>query len=276
VWTFETETSAWIVFIPGRVAEAVEPVFLPLARARHGARAAVAVRTFKTAGLSAEEIEDRLVDRLATPDVTLATLPGDGEVWVRLRARAATPEAAAKRLADVEGTVLESLGADCYGRDADSLEEVVGRLLRARGLRLGVAESCTGGLVGHRITSIAGSSAYFERGVTVYTNRAKQELLGVDETILRTHGAVSAPCAEAMVRAICERAGAACGLSITGIVGPGGAMPGKPVGTVFIGVAVEGRVSARRFLFDGDRASVKWQSSVMALDMLRRSLEASP
>ena len=232
VWTLESGSAAWVIFLRGRVAEAVEPVLVPLAAERLGARGAVEVRTFKTAGVSAEEIEERLTDRLAAPDVTLTTLPGDGEVWVRVRARGATPEAAAKRLAEVEGTVAGLLGADCYGRDADTLEAVVGRLLRARGLMLAVAESCTGGLVGHRITGVPGSSAYFERGVMVYSNRAKQELLGVDEAILRTHGAVSAPCAEAMARGVCERAGAACGLSITGIAGPDGGTPTKPVGTV--------------------------------------------
>jgi PncC family amidohydrolase len=110
----------------------------------------------------------------------------------------------------------------------------------------------------------------------VYSNRAEQEVLGVDEAILRTHGAVSGPCAEAMVRGVCERAGAACGLAITGVAGPEGGTPAKPVGTVFIGLAVAGKVSSRRFRFSGDRASVKWQASVMALDMLRRALEASP
>lgn len=150
----------------------------------------------------------------------------------------------------------------------------MGDLLRARGHMLAVAESCTGGLVGHRITGIPGSSAYFERGVIVYSNRAKQEMLGIDEAILRTHGALSAPCAEAMARGVCERSGTTCGLSITGIAGPDGGTPAKPVGTVFIGLAVNGAVSARRFRFSGDRASVKWQSSVMALDMLRRRLQA--
>jgi nicotinamide-nucleotide amidase len=273
VWTLETEASAWVVFLRGRVAEAVERVLIPLAAERLAARGAVALRTFKTAGVSADEIEDRLVDRLAARDVMLTTLPGDGEVWVRLRARGATPTDAATRLAEVEGTVAELLGDDCYGRDGDSLEAVVGRLLRERGLMLAVAESCTGGLVGHRITGVPGSSAYFERGVMVYSNRAKQEMLGVDEAILRTHGAVSGPCAEAMARGVAARAGAACGVSITGIAGPDGGTPTKPVGTVFIGLAVQGEVTARRFRFGGDRASVKWQSSVMALDMLRRRLQ---
>jgi nicotinamide-nucleotide amidase len=151
----------------------------------------------------------------------------------------------------------------------------VGRRLSARGLMLAVAESCTGGLVGHRLTTVPGSSAFFERGVIVYSNRAKEELLGVPEDILRTHGAVSRPCAEAMVRGICARSGAACGLSITGIAGPDGGTPTKPVGTVFIGLAVPGLVDARHFRFAGGRASVKWQSSQMALDMLRRALGGS-
>jgi nicotinamide-nucleotide amidase len=273
VWMLEATNAAWVVFLRGGVGAAVEDVLVPLACERLGARGAVAVRTFKTAGAAGEDIEERLVDRLAAREVTVTTLPGDGEVWVRLRARGRTQAEATARLAVVEGLVTELLGEDCYGCDGDSLEEVVGRLLRERGLMLAVAESCTGGLVGHRITGVPGSSAYFERGVMVYSNRAKQELLGVDEAILRTHGAVSAECAEAMARGVSTRAGAACGVSITGIAGPDGGTPTKPVGTVFIGLAVDGAVTSRRFRFGGDRASVKWQSSVMALDMLRRALQ---
>ena len=272
VWTLESAKTAWVVFLQGSGTPAVDALLGVLARARPGARGSAAVRTFKTAGLSAEEVEERLADGLDARDVTVTTLPCDGEVWVRVRARARTAAAAAKRLAEVADAIARRLGQDCYGRDGDTLEAVVGRLLRERKLSLAVAESCTGGLVGHRITSIPGSSAYFERGVMVYSNRAKEEMLGVDEAILRTQGAVSAPCAEAMARGVCVRSGAACGLSITGIAGPDGATPTKPVGTVYIGLAVGDDVSSRRFRFHGDRASVKWQSSVMALDMLRRKL----
>jgi nicotinamide-nucleotide amidase len=276
VWILETDAGAWVVFLRGRVGEAVEPTLVALARERIGARGGVAVRTFKTAGVSAEEIEDRLVDRLSARDVALTTLPGEGEVWVRVRARGATAAAAAQRLTEVEPTLVELLGADCYGRDGDTLEGVVGTLLNARGQRLAVAESCTGGLLGHRITAVPGSSSYFERSLMLYSNRAKAELLGADEAVLRTHGAVSAACAEAMARRVAERAGVACGLAVTGIAGPGGGTPAKPVGTVFVGLAAAGKICARRFRFSGDRGSVKWQASVMALDMLRRALEASP
>ena len=121
----------------------------------------------------------------------------EGEVWVRVQASGAT---AAATLAAAEASLAEALGDDCYSRDGERLEQVVGRLLLERGLTLSVAESCTGGLVSDRLTDVEGSSAYFERGVVVYSNRAKQELLGVPEEVLRTHGAVSAPCAEAMAQ----------------------------------------------------------------------------
>jgi nicotinamide-nucleotide amidase len=273
VWLLESERAVWVVFLRGSGAEGVERVLIPLAQARLASRGAVAVRTFKTAGAGAEDIEDRLVEHLGAGEVTVTTLPLEGEVWVRARARGTTAADAAARLDGVERAIVALLGSDCYGRDGDSLEAVVGRLLSAHGLDLAVAESCTGGLVGHRITGVPGSSAYFERGVMTYSNEAKQEMLGVDEAILRAHGAVSAPCADAMVRGVCERAHAACGIAVTGIAGPGGATPTKPVGTVYIAVAVRGDVETRRFRFHGDRASVKWQSSVMALDMLRRRLE---
>ncbi len=107
-----------------------------------------------------------------------------------------------------------------------------------------------------------------------YSNRAKEELLGVPEAVLRAHGAVSAPCAEAMAGGVATRAGTSCALAITGIAGPDGGTPAKPVGTVYIGLAVEGQVSARHFRFAGDRASIKWQSTQAAFDMLRRALKA--
>ena len=231
-------------------------------------------RTLRTAGVSIADVEERLADPLTRADATVTVLPagsGDFEVWVRIVARG---PGAAETLARVEREVAELLGEDCYGRDDETLERVVGRLLVERRLTLSVAESCTSGLLGHRLTDIAGSSAYFERGVLVYSNQAKQDLLGVSEEILRAHGAVSAPCAEAMARGICARSGNPVGLAITGIAGPDGGTPTKPVGTVFIGVAVSDDVEARRFQFAGDRSSVKWQSTQMALDMLRRALRA--
>ncbi|HSE93486.1 MAG TPA: nicotinamide-nucleotide amidohydrolase family protein [Methylomirabilota bacterium] len=262
------------------LATTLEQHLAPLAQARLGGRQAGVVRTLRLAGVTLADVEERLAEWLgsgaAAGEVEVSTLPGEGEVWVRLRARGATPTAASEALTAVEAKLAPVLAHDCYGRDGDTLERVVGRLLVERRLTLALAESCTGGLVGHRITSVPGSSAYFERGVMVYSNRAKEEMLGVSPEILRTHGAVSAPCAEAMARGICTASGAACGVSVTGIAGPDGGSPAKPVGTVFVGVAVAGEVSARRFGFSGDRASIKWQSAQAALDLLRRALLARP
>jgi len=245
----------------------------PFARDWAGARGAAAMRTLRTAGLSAADVEERLVDWLGRDgEVTVSTIPADGEVWVRLRARASTPAEAAKSLTKAETGISALLGEDCYGQDADTLETVVGRMLVERGLRLAVAESCTGGLLGHRLTSVPGSSAYFERGVLAYSNRAMEELLGVPESLLSAHGSVSAPCAEAMARGAATLAGSSCALAVTGIAGPEGGTPAKPVGTVFVGLATGEGALARRFFFAGDRAAVKWQSTQAALDMLRRSL----
>ena len=272
-WALEAGRTVIAVLPPGAPSPELARQLVDFARAFAGARPTV-TRTLRTTGASLEDIEERLAEWLghAEDDVTVATVPADGEVWVRLRARGASAEEATTALARVEPRVAAALGDDCYGRDAETLEQVVGRLLIARGLTLSVAESCTGGLLGHRLTNVSGSSAYFERGVVVYSNRAKQELLGVPEEVLRAHGAVSAPCAEAMARGICERSGSACGLSVTGIAGPDGGTPQKPVGTVFVGVAVSGHVASKRFRFLGDRVAIKWQSAQTALDLLRRSL----
>jgi len=238
------------------------------------------VRIFRTAGVSAADVEERLGERLARPvagapgEVSADLLGVEGEVWVRMQARGATPEVAAATLAAAEVSLGEALGRDCYGRDGERLAEVVGRLLLERGLRVAVAESCTGGLLSDRLTDVDGSSAYFERGLVVYSNRAKRELLGVPDEVLRVHGAVSAPCAESMARGICARTGSDCGLSVTGIAGPEGGTPDKPVGTVFVGVAVNGQVEARRLAFPGDRRAVKVHAAVAALDLLRRRLLA--
>ena len=288
VWTVEEGEPAWLLEHGGRafvvlagdggLQSLVHQHLVPFARARFAGRGAVLVRTLRTAGVTAGELEERLADWLGQPesktgDVAVALVPGDGEVWVRLRARGATHADAAWRLERAEPPIVAALGEDCYGRDAESLELVVGRMLLERRWTLAVAESCTGGLLGHRLTNVPGSSAYFERGVLVYSNRAKEELAGVPESILRSQGAVSGPCAEAMARGVAERAGTPCGLAITGIAGPDGGTPAKPVGTVFVGLAVAGQVSARRFRFAGDRASVKWQSTQAAFDMLRRALK---
>jgi nicotinamide-nucleotide amidase len=237
------------------------------------AEESVVQRVLLTTGLSPADAEARVGSWLGKEgDVTVSCLPAQGDVHVRLLARGATRALAEAALAPVEAEVRAALGADCYGQDDDLLEAVVGRLLLERGWTVSLAESCTGGLVGHRLTNIAGSSRYVERGVIVYSNRAKEELLGVPEPLLRAHGAVSAPVALAMAAGVCRISGSPCGLAVTGTAGPDGGSAEKPVGTVYIGCATPAGVETRRCHFAGDRVAIKWQSSQTALDMLRRRL----
>ena len=251
----------------------IEQHLRPAARERAGAGGVTLVRVLRTTDLAPAEAEERLAGWLGKEGpVTVSCLVVDGDVWVRLVARAASRGLAEAALAAAEAPLRAALGADCYGADAESLEEAVGALLRARGLAVSTAESCTGGLVAHRLTNVPGSSRYVERGVVVYSNEAKEEMLGVPRDLLRAHGAVSAPVAEAMARGICRVGGTACGIAITGIAGPDGGSAEKPVGTVFVAVAAPAGVTVRRFRFLGGRNAVKWQSAQAALDMLRRAL----
>jgi nicotinamide-nucleotide amidase len=231
------------------------------------------LRVLLVTGLSAAEVEERLGSWLGKEgDVSVSCAPVEADVHVRLLGRGATRALASAALQPVEAEVRAALGVDCYGQDEDLLETVVGRLLLARGFTVSVAESCTGGLLGNRLTNIAGSSRYIERGVIVYSNRAKEELLGVPEPLLRAHGAVSEPVARAMAEGVCRISGSPCGLAVTGIAGPDGGSAEKPVGTVYIGCATPEGIEVRRCRFDGDRVAIKWQSSQTALDMLRRRL----
>jgi nicotinamide-nucleotide amidase len=245
----------------------------PLARQRFGGAGGTVVRTLLTTGLAPADVEDRLGPWLGKPGpISVSSVITDADVWVRLLARGTSHQAALDELAGVEPAVRAALGPDCYGSDDDTLESVVGRLLIERGLTVSVAESCTGGLLGHRLTNIPGSSRYFERGVMVYSNRAKEEMLGVPASLLAGHGAVSAPVAEAMVSGIRRISGSPCGIAVTGIAGPDGGTPIKPVGTVFVAAAWPSGLRVRHFRFAGGRAAVKRQSAQAALDMLRRGL----
>jgi nicotinamide-nucleotide amidase len=169
---------------------------------------------------------------------------------------------------------LGVLGEDVFSTDGRRLEEVVGAALAARGLWLAAAESCTGGLVTSRLTDVPGSSRYVGASIVAYANEAKTSLLGVPDSLLAAHGAVSEPVACAMAEGIRARAGADLGLGITGIAGPGGGTPDKPVGTVAIALASQDATLARTFRFFGDRELVKFQASQAALDMVRRHLRA--
>ena len=154
-----------------------------------------------------------------------------------------------------------------------TLERKIGKILQERSLTLGLAESCTGGLVASRITDVPGSSAYFMAGFVTYSNEAKTKFLSVPDKIIARHGAVSNIVAERMAKGVRAAAGVDIGVSITGIAGPAGGSPEKPVGTVFIGLATKKEVFVRKFLFSGNRREVRKRSSEEALTMLFDYLE---
>src|SRR5262245_28720714 len=188
---------------------------------RAGSGSVVLVRTLRLVGLDVATAEAQLQAALRGADgVSGHVIDVVEECWGRIRLRAASRAGAEAAFGALEPALRGAFGPAWYGVDDDTLELVVGRLLRAHHLTVALAESCTGGLVGHRLTQISGSSAYFEQGFVVYSNEAKQELLGVPESVMRQHGAVSAPCAEAMARGARERASTDVGISVTGIAGP--------------------------------------------------------
>ena len=211
----------------------------------------------------------------ATPPIAATILAVLGSIELHISTRAASREAAAIALESAVAQTVAILGADVYSTDGRLLEAVVGDLLVERGLRIGVAESCTGGLIASRLTDISGSSRYVDQAVVVYSNEAKTELLGVPPDLLREHGAVSEPAALAMAQGIKARARAGVGVGVTGIAGPTGGTPEKPVGTVVVSAVTDAESRVRTFRFFGEREQVKFQASQAALDMVRRMLGES-
>lgn len=209
------------------------------------------------------------------PPIETTILAGLGQVELHLVLQSDDAAGADERLDRAVSELTHALGRDAVSTNGAVLEAVVGDLLRSRGWRVALAESCTGGLATSRLTDVAGSSDYVERGVIAYSNEAKVELLGVPDALIREHGAVSEPVAAAMAAGIRDRARVDVGIGITGIAGPGGGSEAKPVGTVCIAVAgAETRV--RTFRFPGGREMVKSMSANWAIDLLRRYLLESP
>jgi nicotinamide-nucleotide amidase len=205
----------------------------------------------------------------AAVPISTTILAALGQIELHLTA-AASDRTAANASLDAGVSELEAgAGERRYSTDGRPLEAVVGDMLRERGMTIAVAESCSGGLLASRLTDVPGSSDYVDRGVVCYSNRAKTELAGVPESLLAEHGAVSEPVAVAMATGIRERAHTNVGVGITGVAGPGGGSPEKPVGTVAIAVAVDDLIRVRTFQFLGGRDMVKFQSAQAAMNMLR-------
>ncbi|GBC84213.1 CinA-like protein [bacterium HR11] len=226
----------------------------------------------RTSGVPESRIAERVQAILDRSDVAWSILPGPARVDLEVRWTGPGDESVWEQLLE---RLRQALGEDLYAEGDVSIEAVVGQRLRDRRQTLATAESCTGGLLGHRITNVPGSSDYYMRGYVAYSNEAKVDLLGVDPEAIRQYGAVSEPVARQMAEGARRRAGTDWAVAITGIAGPTGGTPEKPVGTVHIAVAGPDGTTHRRFQFRGTRELIKEQSAQMALDLLRRRLVAS-
>lgn len=233
----------------------------------------IAVRscTLKVFGFTESAIADLLKDvKPGDFSASLAYLPRFPENHVKIIVRERVVEEAEEKLRRLASLIREKLQGRVIAVDRETLEEIVGQLLRAGEATLAVAESCTGGLVAHRLTRIPGSSDYFERSVVVYSNAAKVQMLGVPKELIDRNGAVSAEVAEKMAEGVRRVSNVTLGLAITGIAGPTGGSAEKPVGTVFIALASPKGTLSRRYQFMGDRDQIKTISAYTAIDWVRR------
>ena len=261
-----------IALLPGPPRE-LKPLFLEEVLPRV-ARRVSSVRMFhrelRVTGLGESAVDQRIQPVYKRfPEVNTTLLASPGEVQIHLRMWTDDAKLAQKNFAEIEQGFDLALTDRIFSRDGASLEEVVARLLTLNKATISAAESCTGGLLAQRLTSIAGSSSYFLGGVVSYSNEMKTAWADVPKELIETKGAVSAEVAVAMAEGIRRRVGSTLGVGITGIAGPGGGSEEKPVGTVHIAVASGGETKARAARFMGDRDMIRTQASQLALDLVR-------
>ena len=230
-------------------------------------------RTLKIAMMGESAVDFRVAPIYKRyPDVETTILAGAGEIELHFKSRGVTIDQAQARSDEVAGLVEDELDDAVYSRNGESLEQIVGYWLQMRNATLAAAESCTGGLLAERITSVSGSSRYFLGGAVVYANALKTELAGVPTEMIERHGAVSREVAAALAEGIRYRCESTLGVGITGVAGPGGGSPEKPVGLVFHAVAGDSGTEVVQRNFPGDRKRIRRFASTMALDMIRKKL----
>lgn len=267
-----------VVLLPGPPFEMV-PMFekevIPRLRSLLGKdQQVIKSRILKLYGIGESYLETVLQSLLENQgNPTLATLAKENEMHLRLTAKADLPQAAQELLAEMEGEIRRLVGKYIFAADDETMEEAVGKALLEKGKTISVAESCTGGLIGHRLTEVAGSSDYFRYGIVSYSNEAKQSLLGVEPQLISQYGAVSSQVAEAMAVGVRELGSTSLGLAVTGIAGPGGGSTDKPVGLVYVALATGGRTYVERNNLRGPRRVVKSRASQVALNFVRRYLQ---
>jgi nicotinamide-nucleotide amidase len=264
-----------IVLLPGPPHELkalFESAVLERLRARVPAQF-LATRVLKITGMGESACDARVAPIYKRfPDVDTTILAGPGEIQLHLKTQGASSELAGQRLDELVDKLEAELGDNVFSDNGESLEQIVSYFLQMRSATLAVAESCTGGLVAERLTSISGSSRYFVGGVVAYSNDLKMEFAGVPQDLLEVYGAVSEQVAGALAEGVRKRCGTTLGLGVTGVAGPTGGTAEKPVGLVYHALASESGTELIKRNFPGDRARIRWFASQQALDMVRRKL----
>jgi len=275
-----SEGDSLLYFLPGvpeQMRELMNRFVIPDILRRYRPAAIPRHRVLKVYGLSESHIADvfkGLSDELT--GVMFGFYPCFPENHITVTVQGKKDAEIERELSRAEEKIRNLLGPYIFASDDKTMEATVGELLKEREMMLSVAESCTGGLIGHRLTSIPGSSLYFERGIIVYSNRSKVEMLGVRQQTIDSYGAVSNQTVREMAEGIKKIAKTDMGLAVTGIAGPLGGTEDKPVGTVFIGLSVDSKTLSGRYRFSGQRDKVKLTTSEMALDWVRRYLNGYP
>jgi nicotinamide-nucleotide amidase len=267
-----------IICLPGPPREIV-PMFehdvLPLIRKMSGG-GVIMSRTVKMTGLAESQVDGKVRDLLALkPPTTVGIYAKLGQVDLKIMSKAGTVKEAERNIGKIEKKIRSRLKDNIFGYDNDTLESSTINILLKEGLTIAVAESCTGGLLANRLTNVSGSSGCFKAGIVVYANEAKESFLGVSHKTLKKNGAVSAPVAVEMARAIKHYACADIGVAITGIAGPAGGTKKKPVGLVYIALVTDNKCVVEDMRFRGSREEVKFQSAQIALDLIRRTCARS-
>ncbi len=229
-------------------------------------------RLYKTSGLTEIVINRRLQELEKKTGISIGYYPVDGEVHISLTIKKNNNQKGEELFHQADMEISKALGGFIYGTDQETMAEIVGALLKERNLSLGVAESCTGGMIGEKITRAAGCSAWFSGGMIVYSDQLKETMLGIDRELLSNHGAVSEPVAMAMAARLAALTGDDITISVTGIAGPDGGSREKPLGTVYIGLFYNNKVTARLHNFHGNREMVRKITTTTALDTVRRAL----
>jgi nicotinamide-nucleotide amidase len=275
VW-IEKDNKVFIAMpgVPFEMVEMMHSYVIPRLTERLQENKTIALRkTLLTTGIPESTLFERLGDlNELLGEAKLAFLPSQFGVKLRITVEADSQENALNKITEIEQKIRGKAGRFIFGKDEELLEEVLGRILKERGLTLAVAESCTGGLISSMMTDISGSSAYFERGIVSYSNAAKVEILKVNEDTISESGAVSIEVVLQMAEGVKSISGTDLGLAVTGIMGPTGATEDKPVGLVYIGICDDKVCTGKEFRFGDDRILNKQRTAQAALDMLRRHL----